>query len=194
MRYTVLFYDERFEVSEDDKKKIELAVDDDIKFVTLSNGRKIDPLGVKEFRPVEEPLYFDLEGFDFGEEHQKMMLDKIQERKIMFSKYTKNKNTLEQIKTRGLQSQDEKEKVKLREEYKRIENEQKDWTNLISELKNKDKRPEKILEYSPYKKDGVLYYRLMEYDNKRNKVRVLNETTTAPKGWGDKMRYLTVEN
>lgn len=64
MKYTLSFNDEKFEVTEEDKKKIEQAVDDDMKFVQLSNGRTIDPLGVKEFKPVIEPLYFDAEKID----------------------------------------------------------------------------------------------------------------------------------
>lgn len=196
MRYTVLFYDERFEISEEDKKKIELAINDDIKFVTLSNGRKIDPIGVKEFKPVEEPIeWFSLDDFDYGEAHQKMMLERLNERRLMFTKYVKNKDKLERIKARGLQTNDESEKERLRDEYKKIELEMKEWTDLIAELKKTDKRKRIVHEYSPYKEDGVLYYRLMEYDNKRNIVRVLSKSTTPPKGWEvGKTRSLTIED
>lgn len=90
MKYTLSFNDEKFEVTEQDKEKIEQAVDEDIKFVQLSNGRTIDPLMVKEFKPFNENInWFSIDQFDTGESHKKMMISMLTERKKMMLAQTK---------------------------------------------------------------------------------------------------------
>ena len=144
---------------------------------------------------MENEVSFSIDDFNlnFEEGYRKEMLGRIQDRKAMFTKYLKNKQQLEQIKAEAKIANDT-QKEALRERFKKIEAEQKEWTDLIVGLKAKDKRKSIINEYTLHKEEGVLFYRLMEYNNKTNFVRVISKTTTPPKGWTDKMRYLTVEN
>ena len=145
---------------------------------------------INDFNP--EPQ--DQKDFDYGDAHREMMLAKITERKAMFSRFVANKGKLNDIKKRGLLVKDENEKNKLREEYKKIEAEQKEWTDLITELKKKDTRKQVFREYSPYIGKNGLVYRLLEFNNYKNLVTVISESATPPVGWNDKNRSLTVEN
>jgi len=195
MKYVVNLSGEKFEITEQDKEKIEQAVDEDIKFVELSNGRTIDPLNVRDFNPVKETqIWYNINNFDLGEEHRERMLEKLNNRRVLFSKYIKNKERLEIIKKQGETETDENKKEELRQKYRKIQKEQKDWEDIISEIKKKDTRKRFVREYSPYKQDGKVYYRLLEHDNKTNKVRVVVQSILPPKGWKEgRTRYLTID-
>ena len=114
---------------------------------------------------------------NFNENYDEEMLAKLGGIRKMFRDYVKNLKTLNDITKQGKAITDENKKETLRESYKKVQLEMQPWRDMITELKKKDTRKPVFFEKSIFKESGGKVERLLEFNDKTNKAKVISTQT-----------------
>jgi len=114
---------------------------------------------------------------NFNENYDEEMLAKLGGIRKMFRDYVKNLKTLNDITKQGKAITDENQKETLRESYKKVQLEMQPWRDMITELKKKDTRKPVFFEKSIFKESGGKVERLLEFNDKTNKAKVISTQT-----------------